>query len=249
MRMLDLNKLDNYIVEKEAQSDSGCYSWRVRTDDGYEFSARVVKEKEEDTRARGIILHPETYNYMSRYTHMASVLKNMTTNNAKTLALSKGILYSMKKRKRGPTRYPKRRSKFGKREPTRYLENRLRLLKMENIAIRNRINFPEYRAPSASFHIIWTDEYVNLPNDVTGVIHTKSKMARVGISTHPSSGKVDAGFHNRLALEYKNIGRIPIVLNIGDGVAELEFHKLDKPTEVGYSQRKNSLYKKNVINF
>jgi dUTPase len=247
--MLDLNRLDRYNVEKEAQSDFGCYSWRVKTDDGYEFSARVVRDKEDTNRARGVILHPETYNYMSRYTHMASVLRNMLTNNVKTLAFSKSVMYKMKKRKRRSTRYPKSRSRSGRRESARSLESRLRLLTLENIAIRNRINYPRYKTPSASFHIIWTDEYVNLPNDVTGVIHTKSKMARVGISTHPSSGKVDAGFHNRLALEYKNIGRIPIILNIGDPVAELEFHKLDKPAEVGYSERKNSLYKIDVINF
>mgnify|MGYP000029316758 FL=1 len=97
--------------------------------------------------------------------------------------------------------------------------------------------------PSSSFILVQTKEIIKMPRDLVGEIHTKSKLARKGLSVHPSSGKVDAGFHNYLVLEIKNQGILPLALFEGDALAELQFSKLDRPTELPYRERKNSSFK------
>ncbi|MBN2203281.1 MAG: hypothetical protein JW700_03810 [Candidatus Aenigmarchaeota archaeon] len=231
-RLLDLSKLDDYIVVKEAQSDFGkCYSWVVSTkDDKYQFQTRITKENDEDTTASGIILHPVSYDYMLRYVHAMESSRKVLDHDKRLIELAQARLENTKVNKN-------------------VLKSELELLLRENKAISNSLRFHTYSSPSASFSDIYTKEFVRLPNDVSGVLQTKSKMARLGISSHPSSGKVDAGYDGSLVLEYKNIGNIPIELKIGNAVAELEFHKLDKPTNMGYSERKDSLYKKNKLGF
>ena len=90
---------------------------------------------------------------------------------------------------------------------------------------------------------------LKMPRDLVGEIHTKSKLARKGLSVHPSSGKVDAGFHNYLVLEIKNQGILPLALFEGDALAELQFSKLDRPTELPYRERKSILLKLKVLRF
>lgn len=234
-RVLDLSKLDDYSVEKEAQSDRGCYSWLVKAKDGmYTFSTRITKDKEDDKKASGFILHPVSFHINQQVTDIRKALACVQDGFENVI---------------GYFSYLQEGLKNGKKINLKKLETERKKLENISYALKDKILFQKSPLPSASFTTVWTNHYVKIPLDLTAKIETKSSLARLGLSAHHSSGKVDPGFHNQLALEFKNDGVQPITLMIEDPVAELEFHKLDKPTELGYSQRPDALYKKGTIGF
>ncbi|MEM5778535.1 MAG: hypothetical protein QXD43_02700 [Candidatus Aenigmatarchaeota archaeon] len=225
LRILDLSNLNSYVIEKEGIGEKDCYSYKVKTTDGYTFSTRI---KIKNNKASAIILHPDVFDSNLRYTHQIDVLKTMQ----KSLSLINSSLSLLEK---------SCKRKLSKNE-LKELKSNIQKTDYISLALNEKIN-KGYEHPSASFSVVWTKEYVHMPRDLTATIQTKSKFARLGISVHPSSGKVDAGFCNQLALEFKNVGKNPVVMNISQAVAELQFEKLDKPTNLSYVERENSLYK------
>lgn len=234
LRVLDLSNLDNYLVKEEGVGEKGVYSWLVKTkDEEYTFSTRIVKN-DDNKKASGIILHPERFRYHLEALEIKEFCLT-TIDSFNEIANYLSLLQKNLKNKKKPD--------------LNGLETKRQKLKHLSLELKRKIITPRYTLPSTSFTLLWTKERVHVPLDLTATIQTKSKFARLGVSSHPSSGRVDAGFDNHLALEFKNVGYSPVVLYVGESAAELQFHKLDKPTELSYSQRKNAFYKEEKITF
>jgi deoxycytidine triphosphate deaminase len=224
--ILDLMKLEDYFVEKEGRGDNGCYSYKVKTKDGmHTFATRITKEKEADSAASGVIYHPESFHLIEKTRDIREIVRCLADN----MATVERCLSS-------------KRSKKG-------FQSELESLRLGLRTLDRKIRYPVYDIPSTSFNIGWTDECVKVPKDIVAYVHTKSKFARLGLSTNMTSDKIDPGFCNYIALEFKNEGPYPVHLGLKQPVAEIEFSELDLAEPDGYNDRKCSIYKKDKLTF
>ncbi len=87
-----------------------------------------------------------------------------------------------------------------------------------------------------------TVEHFTMPDNVCGVVHDKSSLARTGILVQNTF--IDPGWRGYLTLEisYHQVSSLPQAwpdpdqeLNAGTPIAQIVFHYLDEPTEQPYS--------------
>lgn len=76
-----------------------------------------------------------------------------------------------------------------------------------------------------------TVERFFMEGDIMGVVHDKSTWARRGLSVFNTV--LEPGWHGFLTLELINHGRETLVINAGDPIAQVIFHRLDIPV-AGY---------------
>lgn len=76
-------------------------------------------------------------------------------------------------------------------------------------------------------------EEFDMPFDVQGVIHDKSTWARKGISVFNTI--IDPGWKGFLTLEITNHGPRRITIKKGMPIAQVIFHRLERPTSMPYS--------------
>lgn len=65
------------------------------------------------------------------------------------------------------------------------------------------------------FVLAKTHEFVQLPNDLMGLIEGRSSWARIGLGVHVTAPKIDPGFRGTITLELNNYGPLPIELRAG----------------------------------
>lgn len=78
------------------------------------------------------------------------------------------------------------------------------------------------------FVLLTTQEIVNIPQNMVGVVDGKSSVGRVGGLVHVTAGYLDPNFTGKVTLEFKNLGNYPIALKKGSKIAQVRFHKLNK---------------------
>ncbi len=83
--------------------------------------------------------------------------------------------------------------------------------------------------------LVATLEYLKLPDDVMGQIWVRSSYARRGVLG--SFGAVDAGYHGTLTLSFFHSGSEGLLINKGDRIAQIVFHRMESVPEKTYSQR------------
>ena len=83
------------------------------------------------------------------------------------------------------------------------------------------------------FKLASTMEYVNMPNDVRALVLDKSTNARLGISAFNTY--IDCGFKGFVTLELVNHSWRFIRLRKGTPIVQMEFARLDMPTDRPYS--------------
>ena len=83
------------------------------------------------------------------------------------------------------------------------------------------------------FFLASTIEYLNIPLDMAAEVKDKSTWARKGLSAFNTF--IDPGFNGFLTLELVNNYHNRLELHHGMPIVQIIFHKLDRPTEVGYS--------------
>jgi dCTP deaminase len=71
-----------------------------------------------------------------------------------------------------------------------------------------------------------------MPNNVVGIVHDKSSLARQGIAVQNTVA--EPGWRGYLTLEITNHYVNKILLLKGDAIAQVVFHFLDEPTELIY---------------
>lgn len=72
-----------------------------------------------------------------------------------------------------------------------------------------------------------------LPNNVMGVVHDKSSLARKGIAVQNTV--LEPGWRGYLTLEITNHGHQHIRFAEGAAIAQVVFHFLDEPTSLPYA--------------
>ena len=89
--------------------------------------------------------------------------------------------------------------------------------------------------PAGKHFLVATMEYLKLPEDVMGQIWVRSSYARRGVIG--SFGAVDAGYQGTLTLSFFNSGTDELMINRGDRIAQIVFHRMESLPEKSYSQR------------
>lgn len=89
------------------------------------------------------------------------------------------------------------------------------------------------RVRPQEFILAKTVEIFDLPSDVTGYISLRSRAARKGLN-QLTSFTIKPGFKGQVVLELVNSNRgTDLVLNAGDSIAQVSFHKHDKVVPYG----------------
>ena len=72
-----------------------------------------------------------------------------------------------------------------------------------------------------------THETVSLPQHLGGRVEGKSSIARIGLFVHISAPTIHPGFDNRIALEFYNVGPLPIRVRPGDSICQLILERVE----------------------
>jgi len=87
--------------------------------------------------------------------------------------------------------------------------------------------------PPHSFLLATTQEYVELPNNLTAFVEGRSSIGRIGLFIQ-NAGWVDPGFNGRITLELYNASSLPIRLEAGKRICQLVFCMMDKAADKPY---------------
>ncbi|MBL4694363.1 dCTP deaminase [Candidatus Gracilibacteria bacterium] len=108
---------------------------------------------------------------------------------------------------------------------------------MDIITLDSEIKYREIIAetitiPPHSFLLATTQEFVELPDNMTAFVEGRSSIGRIGLFIQ-NAGWVDPGFKGRITLELFNASALPIKLQAGKRICQLVFaqmdHKADNP--------------------
>ena len=84
-----------------------------------------------------------------------------------------------------------------------------------------------FEIPVRELVIGYTHESVSLPQHLGGRVEGKSGIARIGLFVHISAPTIHPGFNNRIALEFYNIGPLPIRVRPGDIICQLVLERVE----------------------
>ncbi|MBR9681069.1 MAG: hypothetical protein GOU98_04595 [Candidatus Altiarchaeota archaeon] len=206
----------NNLDDYQLVEDPECLGVYTAYDDEYTFSVKVVI----DENKVGFVIEPDSHTYYQQISKLYQAQKLTVKSIGKFIRNFKG-------------------------EPSNAL-NYLNQLEFETNAIDAYLSQPFANTPSTSFVLVWANQYLKMPNDLVGRLDTKSSDARMGLSAHPSSGRVDAGFEGQLVLELKTIHDNTFHRYVGDKLCGMKLETIDKPVGVGYNENHQSQYKDNV---
>jgi len=96
---------------------------------------------------------------------------------------------------------------------------------------KERLAFVELRP--GGFRLASTVERFTMPTDVVGIVHDKSSWARRGLCVQNTV--IEPGWCGYLTLELTNHGVGWLHLERGVPLAQVVFHRLDKPSERPYT--------------
>jgi len=80
-------------------------------------------------------------------------------------------------------------------------------------------------------------EWVELPDDLVGILNGKSSLGRLGLLIHSTAGYVDPGWKGNLTLELSNVANLPIALYRGMKIGQISFDRMSSPVERPYGSR------------
>ena len=86
--------------------------------------------------------------------------------------------------------------------------------------------------PPGDFSLTSAHELFEMPNDVMGVVHDKSSLARRGVAVQNTV--IEPGWRGHLTLEIINHGGGILYMPLGSAIAQVIFHRLDEATELPY---------------
>lgn len=88
--------------------------------------------------------------------------------------------------------------------------------------------------PRRSFSLAHTAEFIGTAPDsgLVPILHTRSTLARWGLSVHLSAGWGDEGYASRWTLEIVNPHDVTVTLPVGARVGCIVFQRVDGPADV-----------------
>lgn len=109
---------------------------------------------------------------------------------------------------------------------------------MTNITLDTPIKYREIESetvtiPAHSFLLATTEEYIELPSNLTAFVEGRSSVGRMGLFIQ-NAGWIDPGFKGRITLELYNANSLPIKLQSGRRICQLVFCKMDQATQNPY---------------
>ena len=109
---------------------------------------------------------------------------------------------------------------------------------MGMISLDSEIKYREITAceitiPPKSFLLATTQEYIEIPDDITSFVEGRSSIGRMGLFIQ-NAGWVDPGFKGRITLELYNASSLPIRLQSGKRICQLVFCKMDQKANNPY---------------
>ena len=84
------------------------------------------------------------------------------------------------------------------------------------------------------FILASTQETVHIPATLVGQVEGKSSWARRGLLVHVTAGFIDPGFQGAITLEIVNLSSTAIYPRVGQRIAQLAVHRLDREPEYLY---------------
>jgi dCTP deaminase len=93
--------------------------------------------------------------------------------------------------------------------------------------------------PPNGYILACTLEYVRMPRDLKGHVVGKSTLARTALLVNTTP--IEPGWHGHITLELSNPTNSALALYVNEGVAQLEFFRLDGLPETDY-EMKGGLY-------
>lgn len=76
------------------------------------------------------------------------------------------------------------------------------------------------------FLLATTLERIKMPNDLVARVEGRSSIGRLGVCVHVTAGFIDPGFEGRITLEISNMNRHPVILYVGQRIAQLAFEEV-----------------------
>ena len=109
---------------------------------------------------------------------------------------------------------------------------------MDIITLDSEIKYREITSdsitiPPHSFLLATTQEYIEVPDNLTAFVEGRSSIGRIGLFIE-NAGWVDPGFKGRITLELYNAGSLPIKLEAGKRICQLVFCKMDNKADSPY---------------
>jgi len=92
------------------------------------------------------------------------------------------------------------------------------------------------------FVLATTIEYVEVPDDLVGVLEGRSSIGRLGVIIHSTAGSIECGWQGNITLELANMGKMPVALYPGMRICALAFEQLTSPAQTPYYKKKNAKY-------
>ena len=83
------------------------------------------------------------------------------------------------------------------------------------------------------FSLASSVEKFRMPNNLVGIVHDKSTLARMGIALQNTV--IEPGWNGWLTLEITNHSKSTVTLEEGQPIAQVLFHYLDEPTTQPYN--------------
>ncbi|PKL36911.1 dCTP deaminase [Candidatus Peregrinibacteria bacterium HGW-Peregrinibacteria-1] len=112
-------------------------------------------------------------------------------------------------------------------------ENQMEVLTLDSEVHYREVIGDSIIIPPHSFLLGTTQEYLEIPNDITAFVEGRSSIGRMGLFIQ-NAGLIDAGFKGRITLELFNASSIPIKLEAGKRICQLVFTRMDKCAENPY---------------
>jgi dCTP deaminase len=94
----------------------------------------------------------------------------------------------------------------------------------------------------SDFVLATTEEYVEVPDDLTGRLEGRSSIGRLGIVIHSTAAHIECGFRGNITLEIANMGKMPVALYPGMRICSISFEQLTSKAETPYYKKKGAKY-------
>lgn len=109
---------------------------------------------------------------------------------------------------------------------------------MEILSLEDEIKYRQVKSnsimiPPHSFLLATTQEYIEVPDNLTAFVEGRSSIGRIGLFIQ-NAGWVDPGFKGRITLELYNASSLPIKLFAGKRICQIVFCKMDQKAEKPY---------------
>lgn len=89
-------------------------------------------------------------------------------------------------------------------------------------------NLTSWNVMPGEFILLASLEWMRIPHDVVGKVCDKSTLARQGLTV------LEPGWEGYITLELSNHGGKPIPIRVGQPIAQVVFHKMDRTTGQPY---------------